>query len=154
MAGAHRASHAELAALPAESAGHPILTPFKHPVASSGVKPDLARRDSSSPWTPLVNPPPFRTPGTMLLESDGTVLVHNEPDNNTTGGTNQWWKLTPDANGSYVDGTWSQIASMPADYSPLYFASAILPDGRMIVEGGEYIGENAVWSNRARSTTR
>ena len=24
---------------------------------------------------------------------------------------------------------------------PLYFASAILPDGRMIVEGGEYIGE-------------
>jgi len=29
----------------------------------------------------------------------------------------------------------------------LYFASAILPDGRMIVEGGEYIGGNAVWSN-------
>jgi hypothetical protein len=37
---------------------------------------------------------------------------------------------------------------MPADYTPLYFASAILPDGRMIVEGGEYIGENAVWSNQ------
>ena len=95
-----------------------------------------------------MNPPPFGTPGTMLLESDGTVLVHNEPDNDTTGGTNQWWKLTPDANGSYVDGTWSQIASMSPDYSPLYFASAILPDGRMIVEGGEYIGENAVWSNQ------
>jgi hypothetical protein len=59
-----------------------------------------------------------------------------------------WWKLTPDSNGSYIDGTWSQIASMPADYMPLYFASAILPDGRMIVEGGEYIGENAVWSNQ------
>jgi len=84
----------------------------------------------------------------MLLESDGTVLVHDEPDNNVTGGTNMWWKLTPDANGSYVDGTWSQIAAMPADYTPLYFASAILPDGRMIVEGGEYIGENAVWSNQ------
>ena len=38
----------------------------------------------------------------MLLESDGTVLVHNEPDNNTTGGTNNWWKLTPDSNGNYV----------------------------------------------------
>ena len=37
-AGAHRASRAELAALPAMSAGHPILTPFKHPVAS-GVTP-------------------------------------------------------------------------------------------------------------------
>jgi hypothetical protein len=103
---------------------------------------------SSSPWTALKNAPPFGTPGTMLLESDGTVLVHNEPDNNTTGGTNQWWKLTPAANGSYVDGTWSQIASMPSDYAPLYFASAILPDGRMIVEGGEYNGENAVWSDQ------
>ena len=128
--------------------GHPILTPFKHLVAPQGVTPALRPRDSSSPWTTLVNPPPFGTPGTMLLESDGAVLVHNEPDNNTTGGTNDWWKLTPDASGSYADGTWSQIASMPAAYTPLYFASAILPDGRMIVEGGEYIGENAAWSNQ------
>lgn len=147
LASGHRASRAQLAAVPAASAGHPILTPFKHPTAS-GLKSNLAPRDTSSPWTPLVNPPPFGTPGTMLLESDGTVLVHNEPDNDTTGGTNQWWKLTPDANGSYVDGTWSQIASMSPDYTPLYFASAILPDGRMIVEGGEYIGENPVWSNQ------
>jgi hypothetical protein len=112
------------------------------------LKPDSGPAGTASPWTPLVNPPPFGTPGTMLLESDGTVLVHDEPDNNTTGGTNAWWKLTPDANGSYADGTWSQIASMPADYTPLYFASAILPDGRMIVEGGEYIGGNAVWSDQ------
>jgi hypothetical protein len=114
----------------------------------SGLKAELrVAGTTSSPWTALKNPPPFGTPGTMLLESDGTVLVHDEPDNNTTGGTNEWWKLTPAANGSYIDGTWSKIASMPADYSPLYFASAILPDGRMIVEGGEYIGENAVWSD-------
>ena len=45
VAGAHRASKAELAALPAASAGHPILTPFKHPVAS-GVTPALRPRDS------------------------------------------------------------------------------------------------------------
>jgi len=121
----------------------------------SGQKADLAPATgtaagtgTTSPWTPLKNPPPFGTPGTMLLESNGTVLVHDEPDNNTTGGTNAWWKLTPDSHGSYINGTWSQIASMPAAYTPLYFASAILPDGRMIVEGGEYIGENAVWSNR------
>ncbi|MGO9908486.1 MAG: hypothetical protein ACLPY3_22625 [Solirubrobacteraceae bacterium] len=147
VAGAHRASKAELAAAPAASEYHPILTPFHHP-APSGLKPDLAPAGTPSPWTPLVNPPPFGTPGTMLLESDGSVLVHNEPDNNTTGGTNAWWKLTPDASGNYADGTWSQIASMPADYTPLYFASAILPDGRMIVEGGEYIGENPAWSNQ------
>jgi hypothetical protein len=116
----------------------------------SGQSPDFRPADTNtaSPWTPLQNPPPFGTPGTMLLESNGTVLVHNEPDNNTTGGTTAWWKLTPDSHGSYIDGTWSKIASMPAGYTPLYFASAVLPDGRMIVEGGEYIGENAVWSNR------
>ncbi len=136
---------ARIAAASVASAG-PVLTPFRHP-APSGLKPSVAPAGTASPWTPLVNPPPFGTPGTMLLESDGTVLVHDEPDNNVTGGTNMWWKLTPDANGSYIDGTWSQIASMPADYTPLYFASAILPDGRMIVEGGEYIGENAVWSH-------
>jgi hypothetical protein len=114
----------------------------------SGLKPDLAPSGTASPWTPLTNPPPFGTPGTMLLESNGTVLVHDEPDNNTTGGTTAWYKLTPDSEGSYIDGTWSKIASMPAGYTPLYFASAILPDGRMIVEGGEYIGENAVWSDK------
>jgi hypothetical protein len=102
----------------------------------------------TSPWTPLKHLAPFGTPGTMLLESDGTVLVHDEPDNNTTGGTTAWYKLTPDSHGSYVDGTWSQIASMPKGYEPLYFASAILPDGRMIVEGGEYNGDFAVWTNQ------
>ena len=115
----------------------------------SGLAPDFhPAGTTSSPWTPLKNPAPFGTPGTMLLESNGTVLVHDEPDNNTTGGTNAWWKLTPAANGSYVDGTWSKIASMPADYAPLYFGSAILPDGRMIVEGGEYNGEKAEWTDQ------
>ncbi len=38
----------------------------------------------------------------MLLESDGTVLVHNEPDNHTTGGTTDWWKFTPDSHGSWT----------------------------------------------------
>jgi hypothetical protein len=134
---------------PQSVAARPPLTHAKASGDAPNFHPaDTASSSSSSPWTPLKNAPPFGTPGTMLLESDGTVLVHNEPDNNTTGGTNQWWKLTPAANGSYIDGTWSQIASMPSSYTPLYFASAILPDGRMIVEGGEYIGENAVWSDQ------
>jgi hypothetical protein len=114
----------------------------------SGLKPYLGPAGTASPWTPLKNPPPFGTPGTMLLESNGTVLVHDEPDNNVTGGSTAWYALTPDSEGSYIDGTWSRIASMPAGYTPLYFASAILPDGRMIVEGGEYIGEKGVWSDK------
>ncbi len=64
------------------------------------------------------------------------------------GGTSAWYKLTPSSTGSYVDGTWSKIASMPTGDDPLYFASAILPDGRMIVEGGEYLGGTPVWTNK------
>ena len=98
----------------------------------------------ASPWKPLKNAPPF-IPGTMLLASDGTVLVHVEPP---AGGTSRWYKLTPDSKGSYVNGTWSKLPSMPGGYNPLYFASAILPDGRMIVEGGEYLGGTPTWSNK------
>src|SRR5215471_21139753 len=114
----------------------------------SGLKPYLGPRGTAFPWTPLKNPPPFRTPGTMLLESNGTVLVHDEPDNNKIAATNKWYKLTPDSKGSYLNGTWSKIPSMPNNYAPLYFGSAILPDGRMIVEGGEYLVNKAAWTNK------
>ena len=133
----------------AKSLEHARLTadPPLGRATSAAYAPQLPAK-GASPWTPLKHQPAFGTPGTMLLESDGTVLVHDEPDNDTTGGTPAWYKLTPNAQGSYVDGTWSQIASMPSSYSPLYFASAILPDGRMIVEGGEYNGDFAVWTNQ------
>jgi hypothetical protein len=109
----------------------------------AAAAPDLAK-GQPSPWVPLKHAPPF-IPGTMLLASDGTVLVHVEPP---AGGTSAWYKLTPDSRGSYVNGTWSQLPSMPSGYNPLYFASAILPDGRMIVEGGEYLGGKATWTNK------
>jgi hypothetical protein len=96
---------------------------------------------SAQVWQPLNNPASFGA-GAMLLLTDGTVLVHSEQSNSS-----QWYKLTPDAYGSYVNGTWTPIAPMPAGYAPLYFASAVLPDGRMIVEGGEYNNLSAVWSN-------
>lgn len=90
-------------------------------------------------WTPLANQPTFGA-STALLLTDGTVMVHDV-------GAQNWWKLTPDANGSYVNGTWSQLASLPAGYSPLYYASAVLKDGRVIVMGGEYNFFSAVWTN-------
>src|SRR6516165_11991543 len=123
--------------------------PLGRPKAS-GLAPDFRPAGfagTASPWTPLKKPPPFRTPGTMLLESDGTVLVHDEPDTNKIAATNKWYKLTPDSKGSYLNGTWSKIPSMPNNYAPLYFGSAILPDGRMIVEGGEYLVSKPVWTN-------
>lgn len=95
---------------------------------------------AASPWQPLNNPPPFTTntcnggfPGAAspLLLTDGSVIVQDA-------GCPDWWRLTPDSTGSYANGTWTQIASLPAEYSPLYHSSAVLPDGRVIVMGGEY----------------
>jgi len=91
---------------------------------------------ASSRWQVLPNQPPVLDytdcgPNAPILLTDGTVLVQDA-------GCQDWWKLTPDVNGSYVNGTWSQIASLPSDYSPLYHSSAVLPDGRFIIEGGEY----------------
>ncbi|HZQ70751.1 MAG TPA: hypothetical protein VFA68_19645 [Terriglobales bacterium] len=81
-------------------------------------------------WTPLTHQPTFNA-STPLLLTDGTVFVQ-------VYGKGGWWKLTPDINGSYLNGTWSQQATMPSGYGPLYYGSAVLRDGRVIVEGGEY----------------
>ena len=83
-------------------------------------------------WQSLKHPPTFFS-DTALLLTDGTVIVHEYC-------TPNWHRLTPDKTGSYVNGTWSSITSMPSDYAPLYFASNVLPDGRVLVEGGEYNG--------------
>jgi hypothetical protein len=84
-------------------------------------------------WQPLAHPPQFNA-STMLLLTDGTVLCHDEGAE--FGGTPHWWKLSPDAFGNYVAGTWSAVAPMP--HAPLFFASAILRDGRVFRAGGEY----------------
>jgi len=48
------------------------------------------------------------------------------------------YRLAPSNTGSYVNGTWSSMPSLPSSYAPLYFASVILPDGKLIMNGGEY----------------
>jgi hypothetical protein len=72
--------------------------------------------------------------------TDGTVIFQG-------GGFSDWFKLTPDNSGSYVKGTWSQIAGLPAGYLPLYFSSAVLADGRLVIVGGEYNNSNFVLTN-------
>jgi hypothetical protein len=100
---------------------------------------------AGSPWTRLTHQPTFNA-GAMLLLTDGTVLVADQGPSNS-GGAN-WWRLTPSNTGSYVNGTWSQVASLPATYQPLYFASAVLPDGRVLIEGGEFNLGNPIWTTR------
>ncbi|HEY1549032.1 MAG TPA: hypothetical protein VGG28_14510, partial [Kofleriaceae bacterium] len=101
-------------------------------------------------WRPMTTPVPANfSPAVPQLMQDGTVVVQNY-------GTDHWWKLTPDAFGQYDDGTWTQLADSATDgrsegYSPLFDAQAVLPDGRMIVEGGEYLndggGPSEAWTS-------
>ncbi|HEX4455323.1 MAG TPA: hypothetical protein VH143_30900, partial [Kofleriaceae bacterium] len=107
-----------------------------------------ASHDSTPPppaaqtFTALKNTPTFG-PGLAQILTDGRVLAEDAD-------ATDWWTLTPDKTGSYLNGTWTQVASPPGGYAPLYFASAVLPDGRFFVGGGEYDGSSTeVWTTSA-----
>jgi hypothetical protein len=131
----------------AAAASFPLLKPLppkKSPVHAAAMA--ATASSPSSPWQLLTNQPPVLDPvdcgpNNPLLLTDGTVLLQDA-------GCQDWWKLTPDQFGSYVNGTWTQVASTPADYSPLYHSSAVLADGRVIIEGGEYNFLTPVWTNQ------
>jgi hypothetical protein len=90
-------------------------------------------------WTSLTNNAFVPLSNPQLL-TDGTVVAHVYC-------TGTWYKLTPDITGSYINGTWSQIASLPSGYAPYGFGSGVLPDGRYIIEGGEYNNCNLAFTN-------
>jgi hypothetical protein len=87
--------------------------------------------DASAQYWLAAFPFPGGGADTALLLTDGTVMVQDYS-------TSDWWRLTPDKYGNYTEGTWTQLASMQPGYYPYAYASAVLPDGRVIVEGGEY----------------
>lgn len=92
-------------------------------------------------WYKLGNNPGFGGGVSgMFLMTDGTVIVQEYR------GT-RWKKLTPDATGNYLNGSWSDIA--PMHTARLYYAAAVLRDGRLLICGGEYEGTGgAVESNK------
>jgi Ca2+-binding RTX toxin-like protein len=96
-----------------------------------------ARRLLAGTWSALahLSPDPNGS-DTMLLLSDGTVMVQGGYDSASTA----WYRLTPDSSGSYVNGTWTQLASM--NRGRLFYASQVLPGGQVLVLGGEYSGPN------------
>ena len=105
-------------------------------------------------WRAVVNQPnPAVTFGLnqQLLLTDGTVLAFDIANNANASG--RVFKLTPDINGNYVNGTWSELAPLPiingVQYAPASFASAVLADGRLVVFGGETNGPNGDFSDEA-----
>ncbi len=98
--------------------------------------------DTRSEWQPLTNQAPSGPNGVQLMiqGTDGSILVQAY-DGQT------WMKLTPDEKGSYINGTWTTLASEPV--ARLYFASQIMPDDKLFVVGGEYSGPALIpdWSN-------
>ena len=86
-------------------------------------------------WSTLTNAPPAAV-ATMLLMTDGSVLAQGVS-------TNHWYRLAPNASGSYANGTWTTLAN--SVHAPLYYGSGVLRDGKVIVAGGEYDSGAAVW---------
>jgi hypothetical protein len=120
---------------------------FLSELPQPGAQPESAVRSAApnfgGTWTALPTAPAAL--GNPLLLTDGTVIVSKVD-------SPEWFKLTPDINGSYANGSWSRIAPLPVidgvQYAPLYHSSAVLPDGRVIIMGGEYNGSNTpVWTN-------
>jgi Kelch motif len=110
---------------------------------------------ASAQWTPLANAFPSGFADTCVLLTDGTVMCHEY-------NAIRWHRLKPDINGNYQNGSWDvpgfTVADMPngndpsfgcvnCPYQPLYFASAVLPDGRVVVIGGEYNDLVPVWTD-------
>jgi len=113
-------------------------------------------------WTPLTHQPTFLNPPSQCAQypnamcappgqlsyggvlnlnllTDGSVLVDDAiAVDDSLNFTFQAWKLTPDIYGSYVNGTWTRVADLPAGYGPFGVSSAVLPDGRVILEGGYF----------------
>jgi hypothetical protein len=115
-------------------------------------------------WTKVNNPPSGTNPSTCLLLTDGTVMCQANEQNKS------WLRLTPDNTGSYENGTWTALTDAPqgtdtsvasgpppapqvsgpcnpCQYAPLYYASAVLPDGRVVIIGGEDNTNGNTWTN-------
>ena len=71
-------------------------------VAAANVT-DVAVACAPTPFTVLVNQPPDAGALGLLL-TDGSVMMQSAND------AGVFYRLTPDANGSYVTGTWSRLS--------------------------------------------
>jgi hypothetical protein len=95
----------------------------------------LASAAPAQTWTRLANDAPDAI-NLMLQLPDGTVIAAHNYDIDSTIAYSDWYRLTPDPSGSYINGTWTTIA--PMLNTRLYYPAQVLRDGRVFVAGGEY----------------
>ncbi len=82
----------------------------------------------------LVRPfPPGGSPSNVALLTDGRVLCGGPETSNS------WYTLKPDSAGSYVNGSWNQVASshLGHEFNPAF----VLRDGKYFLCGGEYVSD-------------
>ena len=104
----------------------------------------LSASTSLGSWTALTNAPsPNNGIGTMLLLTDGTVMADVGQDSDGP----QWYRLAPDTSGNYSDGNWTELAN--SNVGRLFFGSAVLPSGKVLVTGGEDTNNSGGDSNTA-----
>ena len=87
----------------------------------------------------LKNQPPDGA-GIGFQLTDGTVLYQGN-------GESDWWKLTPDDTGSYVNGTWAQDGELACRIC----AGCVCVRGArrrpLVITGGEYLNGNFTLTN-------
>ena len=103
-------------------ARHEMPTPAPEPLSAPPGVLGWKSFPTAPSGDPLSNP---------LLLTDGSIIAHVTC-------TGRWYRLAPDIDGNYATSAWKAIASLPAGYAPRFFGSAVLQDGRVIIEGGEY----------------
>jgi hypothetical protein len=81
--------------------------------------------------TALTKSTPFDGVIYGFLLTDGTLLFQG-------GLLQDFYRFKPDKKGSYVNGTLYPAASLPPNYIPYATSGGVLPDGRVVLIGGEY----------------
>jgi hypothetical protein len=79
----------------------------------------------------LRNNLPFDGVNHGFLLTDGSILFQG-------GLLQDFYRFKPDSKGSYVNGTYFPAAALPSNYIPYATSGGVLPDGRVLLIGGEY----------------
>jgi hypothetical protein len=80
---------------------------------------------------PLRNNLPFDGVVYGFLLTDGSILFQG-------GLLQDFYRFKPDSKGSYVNGTYFPASGLPSNYIPYATSGGVLPDGRVLLIGGEY----------------